>query len=491
MINITNSLDWILQIENPSMYKVLLNNHGINNSDIELTKEEREYAFVSSTPIIKGIQTHKELEFKEVDKIIFSKPERNLNLTGNHFFVKNIQYDTDNMRKIISGSISSFASSLDPISFTNKYLRMVLPLKKGKINMYSFQARHLPTDDGKSCLYIPVNIEGKTYRFYTYKYGDREFILMDSEDLSSIEIFRKITYNILLTYGFIKGSYFSDECYVITFDDSNFNTPKDINYHSTRSTVITNQAIHTSNPFSVYHDFDFERDEKYEIKKEVQDKLYEGVTGFPALVFSKLSEAFYLHEKFQRAAVLFIHGHKATLEMRLPNYYVALEAITAQIVKLNAEAEKENLKPIKDDKVADNFILAVKKLAEEAKRQSGLENQEFDMEIIEKNILKLNAAPNADKLGKAFGLIGYDIQLIPDSKMVLKERNTYLHGSFSVHADDEKTFQTALHIGLRLHFMIAVLLLKHCGFSGKIINYAELWKHITQRPINEDRLVMI
>lgn len=118
-------------------------------------------------------------------------------------------------------------------------------------------------------------------------------------------------------------------------------------------------------------------------------------------------------------------------------------------------------------------------------------NDEFDMEILEKNIFKLNAPPNADKLGKAFGLVGFDITTIPDSKKVLNDRNTYLHGSFSVHADDDKTFQTALHIGLRLHFMIAVLLLKYCGFSGKIINYAALWKHITKKEINEERLIMI
>ncbi|MFY7813921.1 MAG: hypothetical protein ACOVRK_01905, partial [Chryseobacterium taeanense] len=94
-------------------------------------------------------------------------------------------------------------------------------------------------------------------------------------------------------------------------------------------------------------------------------------------------------------------------------------------------------------------------------------------------------------LGKVFDLVGFDLSTIPDSKKVLNERNTYLHGSFSVHADDDKTFQTALHTGLRLHFMIAVLLLKYCGFSGKIINYAALWKHITKKEINEERLVMI
>ncbi|HXU26377.1 MAG TPA: hypothetical protein VN698_04035, partial [Bacteroidia bacterium] len=177
--------------------------------------------------------------------------------------------------------------------------------------------------------------------------------------------------------------------------------------------------------------------------------------------------------------------------MRLPNYYVALEAIAAQIGKLKNKGEKENLSPIKDDKVAKVFIDEVQALATKAKVASGLNNKEFDIEILEKNIFKLNAPPNADKLAKAFGLIGFDISKIADYKKVLKERNTYLHGSFCIHEDDDETFQTALHIGLRLHFMIAVLLLKYCGFSGKIINYTELWKHITKKKINEERLIMI
>lgn len=491
MINVTKSLDWILQIENPSDYKVVLEGHGIDNADIELSKRDGDYHFSSSTPIVKGVQTHKELNFQEADNIILSKEERKLYINGNHFLVSNIAYDGDNMRKIISGSISAFRSSSDPAVFDNKYLRMVLPLDKGKINMNSLQGKMLDTTDHRGVKYVPVLISGKSYRFYTYKYGEREFIIMDSEIQSSLIDFRKITYNILLTYGFVKGNYFSDECYVLAFDEADMLVPENINYHSTRATVLTGQGVHTSNPFSVYHDVDFERDEKFFIKEEIRTKLYEGVTWFPADTFSKLAETFYLHEKFQRAAVLYIHGHSATLEMRLPNYYVALEAIAAQIGKLKEEGKKENLSPIKDEDVAKGFIGDVKTLAAKAKANSGLSNEEFDMDILEKNIFKLNAPPNADKLGKAFGLVGFDLSTIPDSKKVLNERNTYLHGSFSVHADDDKTFQTALHTGLRLHFMIAVLLLKYCGFSGKIINYAALWKHITKKEINEERLIMI
>jgi hypothetical protein len=37
----------------------------------------------------------------------------------------------------------------------------------------------------------------------------------------------------------------------------------------------------------------------------------------------------------------------------------------------------------------------------------------------------------------------------------------------------------------------AVLLLKIGGFTGKIINYAQMWSPITDRSLGEERLVKI
>ncbi len=107
--------------------------------------------------------------------------------------------------------------------------------------------------------------------------------------------------------------------------------PKDILYHSMRASVITNQATFTTNPFSVSHDIDFERDKKGILKQEVTDKLYEGMNLFSSDVFSKLTSLFFEKEKLQRAALIFIQSHIASLEIEIPNYYVAIEAITGYI----------------------------------------------------------------------------------------------------------------------------------------------------------------
>lgn len=106
-----------------------------------------------------------------------------------------------------------------------------------------------------------------------------------------------------------------------------------------------------------------------------------------------------------------------------------------------------------------------------------------------KNINKLNAPPNADKLSESFTHIGYTIS--KEQKDILKDRNRFLHGSFLKTIGDDAAFREGLHTALRLHFMIAVLIYKLAGFTGKIINYAELWSPITEKKLGEERLVKI
>jgi hypothetical protein len=492
MINITKSLSWVLELEMPLKYQVEMDNNSIYGCSLELVKKPSEYSFSCLIPVNKGPQ--QALIFKQSDSIKLIRPERTLLLNGNHFFISIITHESDEsgkMKRNITGSISSFTSSHNFTDVTLKYLRIILPVEKGRINIFGYETSYFVCDDNKNKRFIPVRICSKKYRFYICAYADKEYILIDSEAPTTVDEFRKITYNILLIHGFIKGDFFSDEGYIISFDTPNMLTPESISYHSMSSTILTGHGIHTSNPFSVYHDVDFEREENYEIKKEVKNKLYEGVSAFSASVFSELAESCYLYEKFQRAILLYINGHISNLEIRLPNYYVALEAIAAQVATLKSTGKKENLKPIKDKKIAKELIAEIILISLDKKQSLKLDDSEFDIEIFKKNILKLNFPPNADKLAKAFSLVNYDLSLIPDGKQILRDRNLYLHGSFISFIENDDKFRNALHLGLRLHFMIAVLLLKHCNYSGKIINYSEFWKSVTKKDITEERLVMI
>jgi len=264
--------------------------------------------------------------------------------------------------------------------------------------------------------------------------------------------------------------------------------PENILYYSLRSSVITNQPIFTANPFSVHFDVDFDRDDNGRIKNEVIDKLNEDICDFPEETFSILATLFYEKEKLQRAALIFIQSHIASLEVKIPNYYVAIEAITGYISEEVATGKK-SLNPIKDKRLASQLIKQIIDIVKKFRMDNSLDDNDIKMDIILKNINKLNAPPNADKLAESFIYVAYI--LTKEQKDILKNRNSFLHGSFHRTIGDDSDFRLGLHTALRLQFMIVVLILRLVGFSGKIINYAELWSHITEMKLGEERLIKI
>lgn len=487
--NIEPSLKKVLELINPSTYTVKLSGHHLDNRVFEITKGDRQYDFSSTSTILKGVQTHKEIQFESNDSVELAKTSYSLFALGKYILLNHISYDEDFKHKVFAGGISSFSTCKNTSDLDNKFHRCIIPIgEKEAFNIHDFQRHYFVTPNKKSPNYILLNIAGETYHLFNYKLGTDFYLIIDSLQQSTLIQFQKKCFNALLALGFIKGDLIHDECFIATFADDKMDVPENILYHSMRATVKTNQATFTTNPFSVNHDIDFERDEKGMLKKEIHDKLYEDMYHFSADVFSKLASLFFEKEKLQRAVLIFIQSHIASLEIKIPNYYVAVEAITGHIAS-EVATEKKSLSPIKDTKLANDLINQITELAKTAKSEKDLKDDEFNLEILLKNINKLNAPPNADKLSESFTHIGYTLS--KEQKDILKDRNRFLHGSFLKTIGDDAEFREGLHTALRLQFMIAVLVYKLAGFTGKIINYAELWSHITEKKLGEERLVKI
>lgn len=487
--DILPSIKLVMDLLNTENYTVKLASHYLHERVFEVSKTDRQYSFNASSKIQKGVQTHKEIQFERNDVIELKGKANSLFVQGKYLLLNNINYVFDNNLKLFSGSINSFSSSSNHDDINNKYLRMVIPdLDKDAFSLHQFRHLYFTTQKNVQVDYLSVLFGENEYHIYKCSYNKKAYLIIDCIKVETLIEFQKKCFNILLTYGFITGKLIHDECFILSFSDDKMVAPEGFLYHAMRASVITNQPTFTSNPYSVNSDVDFERDEKGQIKDEVSRKLYEGIEDFPGDVFSKLVELFYKEEKLQRAALLFIQSHITSLEMRIPNYYVAIEAITGFISSKLATGKK-SLSPIKDASIAASLIQLVREEAVKLKAGKGLDDEEFNMEIIEKNINKLNAPPNADKLAESFTHIGYTLS--EEEKKILKDRNTFLHGSFLKTVDDDIAFREALHVALRVNFLIAVALLKLGGFSGKIINYAELWSHITEKELNEERLVKI
>ncbi len=487
--NIEPSFEKVLELINPSTYTVKLTGHHLDGRVFEITKGDRQYDFSSASTILKGVQTHKEIQFKSNDNVEFAKANYSLFSLGKYIWLNSISYDGDFHQKIFSGGISSFSTCKNTTDLDNKFHRCIIPVGvKEAFNIHDYQRLYFVTPNKKSLHYILLNISGETYHLFNYNLGTDYYLIIDSIQQSTLNLFQKKCFNALLALGFINGNLIHDECFIVSYTDDKMEMPENILYHSMRASVKTNQGTFTTNPFSVNHDIDFERDEKGKLKKEIYDKLYEDIYDFSADVFSKLASLFFEKEKLQRASLIFIQSHIASLEIKIPNYYVAIEAITAHITS-EVETKKESLSPIKDAKLANELINQITELATKTKSEKGLNDEDFNIEIILKNINKLNAPPNADRLSESFTHIGYTLS--KEQKDILKDRNRFLHGSFLKTIGDDVEFREGLHTALRLQFMIAVLVYKLAGFTGKIINYAELWSHITEKKLDEERLVKI
>ncbi len=487
--DIETSILKINELQLASSFEIKMEGHYLHNAVFEITKGKRQYNFSSSSSIPHGLQTHKELQFDRETPIELHKTNQSLFVLGKHLFINNISYNEDFTLKIFSGGISSFSTATDYKLFDNKFLRFIMPVgEKHPFTITEFQHHYLISSSKKSSNYIPLKISEQELNFIEYKLGNQFYLIIDCVQPDLLVQFQKKCFNILLALGFIKGKLFHDECYIAAFDDIKMEVPENILYNSMRASVKSGQATFTSNPYSVYHDYELEMNEDGKTKQQMIDELNKEMIFFPIAVFSNLATMFFEQEKLQRAALIYIQSHIASLEVRIPNYYVALEAITGFVSK-ELSTEKTSYNPIRNKKIADDLISEITTLAKNKKAEMGLGDEDFNLGILLKNIGKLNAPPNADKLSGGFSHVKYELSR--EQKSILVNRNTFLHGSFLKVAGDDNQFKEALHVALRLHLMIAVLFYKLAGFSGRIINYAELWSHITEKDLKEERLVKI
>lgn len=490
------SIHKILSLLKPSEYLLKLQGHHLNNKVIELTKVENEYKYSVISPIIKGVQKHLEIQFDREDKIELISEDLTLYTAGKNFILQTWEYlhdeATNNSYKQSYGLLTGYSTTSDNREFNDKHLRLVIPIYSDKkpFDIHQFQTRwYKSSKSNMSSGMIVCNISDEIFHICFHKLGDSYYLIIDSTSPQNLALFQKKCFNILLTIGVVTGNLVNDESFILSFEQEEKDIPLNILYFPSSSSVITKQPSFTSTPMSIYYfDTSLETDEKGTFTEKARKKLYDGIILFPENVFSNISTLFYKYEKLQRAALIFLQSHIASLEVRIPNYYVAIEAITGYISKQHSLGDK-NLAPIKDKKIADLLIQKVQEFAQNLKQENKLNDLDFDISILEKNINKLNAPPNADKLAKSFNIIGYTLS--KEELSLLKKRNKFLHGSFIKTFDDDKAFREALHLSLRVRYLLTVLILKLGGFSGKIINYAELWSHITEMNLNEEKLIKI
>ncbi len=179
--DIEPSLKRVLELMNPSTYTVKLAGHHLDKRVFEITKGDRQYNFSSTSTIVKGVQTHKEIEFESNVNIELAKVNYSVFALGKYILVNQISYDENFKLKLFWGSISSFSTCKNISDFDNKCHRCIIPVGENEpFNIHDFQRHYFVTPNKKSPNYILLNIAGESYHIFNYKLGTDYYLIIDS-----------------------------------------------------------------------------------------------------------------------------------------------------------------------------------------------------------------------------------------------------------------------------------------------------------------------
>lgn len=482
--NISPAIEAITELSVPRDFTITVNDHPLNNQPLYYKGDEN-FGFETTSPIQKGLDTHRELEL-EGKTLVLENVGQKWFVPGKDFLIHSTTIDGDNLVKHHTGTLNSFHTKKG-IEAGQKWYRFIMPVEPELSNQRDYQASGY-VENYRLHLggLIETNIDNKTYHFYSYVKNKSYYAVIDCLNAVSLQDFQRACHCILLTSTFISGTSIAAHSYFVTYDAADMEYPVGIIYQRFGEREENQMPVFTTNPYTGIKSGELEemeRDQRGGISADQSKKLYEGMIYFPQKVFSEICDLTYKNDKLLRALLLWAVNQSASLEMKLGVQYILLETLAGSIVT----GGNADMKPIKEREVAGELTRQMKNLLDAFCEANHLKPE--DIETVYKKVEHINAPANMDKLEKAFAQVNY--ALSDEEKKVLKKRNVFLHGSLPSLGDAHADFKELFHLSLRLHFMTALLTLKHAGFEGKIINYAKIHEGITGKFLDEERLVKI
>lgn len=288
--------------------------------------------------------------------------------------------------------------------------------------------------------------------------------------------FQQATHAILISFAFLSKAEIENVGWFLTYEDQYLNIPLGVSLHQMGGIPTTQFPVFTTNRYLGHNAEALPISADGTIDANAIDALYPNMPFFPKEVFEKLCQNALAHEKVMRSLVLLANNAHTTLELKMPIQYVVLEALSA-VLTTGGNAD---LKPL-NDAHGEMLIAQLRAVVEKFVVDHDLETN--PLIPVFRKLENLNSPPNADKLSKVFGQLGYT--LTEEESLVISNRNTFLHGGLPKLPKDSEDYRELLHRSLRLHFLVAVLLLKPTGFTGRIINYAQLYRVATGKSLKE------
>lgn len=509
---LSDTLKLIKDISKEQKFKIKvgkIKNHAFNDREFNFSKVNDSYAFNTTTLIRKGVQTDKEIEIKRETEVKLTNDERQLFTKGKYIIPSKISYpgfeDPDSPPiKYIEGNINSISTKNKSYYKKQRCYRIILPIHR-EINLWGDFTGWSYTVDGNSSFgtLVKLSINNKEVHFFTHKTKDKKyFIVIDSINKQTLEDFQKMANSILLAYAFLKGEYHGKEAHILTYTSSKFKTPASVLSIILGGGIYGGFPVHSTKPHSlvsIKQRTKYKKDKNGKIIGIDDNDLKKYMVEFPHESLSKLCELICNRGGVLRAVILFISNHSATLELKIPTLFVALENVTKVLIGGDVSVPKL----IEDDKIIKEIKAVVKTAAKgidavaKEYKQSTFNTEELKdynatFSRIKGKFHDFNKGTNNKKLIEPFINFGYALS-DEEKDLIYVQRNKFLHGDdyMSLEENYEFEFKELFHISMRLQRMIAVLLLKASDYSGYILNNARIYDHISEKTIKEDIFMKI
>lgn len=361
------------------------------------------------------------------------------------------------------------------------YYRQLIPLPESLYWHHAIDDTRVSVNGHSINPRLTLRVSNMHFDVYTYNYNQSNYLIVDALTQLGLNQFKQYCYSILLSLGWITGYFPQDNGYLFAFETDEFKQHQHIHYSSLRRSIKNPYIPIHNNPYSYQHIINVDCNEIEQIKQSLSLLSME--------MFSSLCSKVHESNELTHCLILLLESGGLSLNSIPGAYSIALEAATNLVTN-----DGRTLAPIQSRPVATSLRKAMR----EEIRSPAYGLDVAALNILDKKINDINKPTNIAKLTSSFESHG--ITLGDNDKSEIFKRNDFLHGK--VVADmttipfadnmysevDGLSMETrsTLYTTYRLYTLIAALILKYCGFGGRIINYPKIYEKFIGINLNED-----
>lgn len=347
------------------------------------------------------------------------------------------------------------------------YYRLLLPIDKcfWKENIESsFYEYEYKQNIRRRGGLLKINFSEGEVHVYPLQFENNNFIVIETLFTCTYDTVQKIACSISLALGIATSiapfnySFVSARKKKDSFDEMLFGLQKQ------RSTIESEYHFFTTNMYEIRETL--KRNNVNYAEKDLNDETGTFNPNLQNLIspneFEKIVLMIYNKENIGRAILILLESSKLPLDYQGAVLASALETICSAF-------ETEEGKNIIDSSIwnkdlKNEFIKTIKgrpKVTDEL------------LDNIQKKWNSLNLRTNKDKLVKPFTKVNY--KLTKSEKDIINKRNIFLHGNIPSQKTLDETINELMFICLEMQKLCSILLFRHAGFKGRLLNNAVLF----------------